>query len=138
MKNYQHLGHDEWCDDQMQDFGHKNKCFGEGRLVHVYMRYAFKVLLTCHIEIRAGRRHADNLHMTLAEVREKMAGRDRDDEARYRKQYPDSMWPMLDFDFVVDTGLYSPPQILDKIIIAHDLWKEKMPGDFQLITGPTL
>lgn len=119
-------GWDKRCDDQIVLESQTGNLIVEGRLVHVFAKQSFHVLLTCPFDVRAERRYKDLKYKgySLSEVREMVSGRDNNDRERYLKLYPGCDWPEEDFDLVVSTETNSPEVVVEKIISGHQSWSK--------------
>lgn len=123
-------GHDEWCDAQIYSIAaHRNYIIGEGRLVHVFMPYAFHVLLTCELYIRSSRRWKDqrkrNPKVKFEKTLQDIVMRDVNDAERYEGLYPGCMWLPEHFDIVISTEFNNPHEVADMILNAHHKWLSK-------------
>lgn len=111
------------CDQMLSQFAEQNWSIIEGRLPHIMAPHSFRVLLNCDATIRAERRRAQKYpEMSVEEVLQLIEKRDNDDNARYEKLYPGCLWPDSDYDLVIDTGKFSPDQVVEKIIDEHTKW----------------
>lgn len=117
-------GWDAECDRAVAVFGRQNFTVIEGRLPHVFVPRAFHVKLVCDPEIRAARRAKDRAGQSVESVIAEIIARDRNDNERYEKIYPGCLWPLEDFDLVVDTGASFPKEVVTKIAAAHSEWRE--------------
>lgn len=121
-------GHDRWCDDEIARMAKLNWLIGEGRLTHIFMPRAFHVLLTCPVQERARRRHAQ-LRAQLGrkcpryeKVVVDILRRDDDDAARYEEMYPGCMWKPEDFDAVIDTKAHDEAEVENIVHHIHRQW----------------
>jgi len=117
-------GHDKWCDSVIVRLAQHNWVLAEGRLVHVFMPRAFRVLLLCEAKARATRRASDHgvkYGIALAKIQE----RDSNDSARYSMLYPGSLWPVEAFDIVVRTDTHSVQDCVRRIRTEHEAWRTK-------------
>lgn len=119
-------GFDRQCDDEVKIIGFTNGYVIEGRLPHVFVNHGFHVLLTCPINVRALRRQKDLPNLSLEQVVEMIRQRDKDDNTRYTKLYPDCLWPKEDYDLHLSTDRFSPEEIIDKILKNQALWVKEM------------
>ena len=117
-------GHDMWCDKTIATFGLHDMVVCESRLSHVFMPYAFKILLVCPLHIRARRRAGKK--RDLGKTMLDMFIRDVNDTSRYADLYPGCLWPESDFDIVLDTSVWKPRQILKRIMLHHREWVEML------------
>ena len=116
------MGYDMKCDETISVFAQHNWVICEGRLPHAFMPLAFKVLLTCELDVRAERRVGDMNNTTLESVKRSILGRDTDDGERYKIMYPGSMWPDKDFDLVVDNTRSTKEQTVERVVDGHRQW----------------
>jgi len=122
MNDHTDEKYDERCDQMIKHFGEHDYVIFEGRLVHYFAPNAFHVRLICDPHIRAERRAQDH-GATVQEIYEKITERDRRNTERYLKVYgPDAVWPDEKFDLVLDTGILSPDDIAEKILLGHAEW----------------
>lgn len=117
-------GHDAWLDLTIARLAHHNWMVCEGRLPHIFMPKAFKVLLKCDLSVRAERRARD-LKISTKEALEKVSARDADDHARYEALYPGCHWVESDFDLCLDSTKVSKIELLEVTLDSHLRWCEK-------------
>ena len=127
MRFHPEEGHDEAVDSEFcRRALVQNLLVGEGRLVHVFMPYAFHVLLICHPFVRAQRRwkawRKKDPKLKQETVLGAILDRDRDDESRYEENYPGCIWDKSDYDLVVSTEYQSQEQVARKIVEGHQIW----------------
>ena len=115
-------GHDEWCDDQQRKLGKRNRVVIEGRLSHIFLPHAFRVLLVCPLHVRAQRRHEDTKGSTFEGELIKMLKRDVRDSERYDTLYPGWFWQHKDFDLVVNTAFNSDRETEKRVLEGHEKW----------------
>lgn len=114
--------HDEWCDSQQLKLGKKNRVVIEGRLSHIFLPHAFRVLLVCPLQVRAQRRHEDRRGSTYEDELTKMLKRDIHDAERYNMLYPGWFWPHKDFDLVINTSVNSHEETEYRVLEGHEKW----------------
>lgn len=115
-----------------QDFG-----IFEGRLVHVLCPGAFKVLLTCDLDVRAQRKGLQ-LHKASTSIKVQLEERDRVDTEIYISLYgPGCIWGPSQFDLVIDTAVLDEKQTFDAVVQAHDTWRKRLEEDGLLVEGLT-
>ncbi len=125
--------YDKWCDEQIRKMADKhNYLVGDGRLVNIFMRPAFRIFLDCPEEVCAGRRHKQlkekaeaagiPFYRTVGDVLDEIYERNRIDWGRYSVHYPGCKWSLPDYDLVVDTEKTKPVDAAQGIIYAHDMW----------------
>lgn len=117
-------GHDSWLDLTIARLAHHNWVVCEGRLPHVFMPKAFKILLKCDLNLRAERRARD-LKISTEKALEKISARDADDHARYEALYPGCHWADSDFDLCLDSTKMGTYALTQEIEYAHERWQEK-------------
>jgi cytidylate kinase len=129
MREHPEAGFDQKMDDLVKVLAQQNFFIFEGRLAHINLPMAFKVLITCPRSIRAKRRQADPAysHLSLPDVIDKIQQRDEDDNSRYEKLYPGCIWKEDRFDFVIDSSQYGQQELVNEILKAHEDWKEAHP-----------
>ncbi len=128
-------GMDERCDSYIRECGRKNNTIGEGRLTHVFMPFAFKVLLLCPPHVRAARRMRDT-HKPFEVVLMDIVMRDVHDALRYEELYPGCLWPAERFDLVIHTNVVNVDTATRRIYHEHAQWLNKMSS--HLIKEATL
>ena len=115
---------DPMCDQRTREEGKKNNLILEARLAHIFMPYAFKVLLRCPIQKRADRRAHDN-NKPFEKVLPIMLDRDIADAMRFDEFYPGWNWGPEDYDYWIDTGVNSKEETLRNVLRAHQMWLQK-------------
>lgn len=124
-KQYPAAGYDKRVDEEIKSLAEKrNYLVGEGRMVHIFMKDAFKVLLTCPINVRAERRQKDFPELNVQEMRKRIEDRDRHDNCRYAIQYPFCHWFPEDFDLHLDTSQHSAEEGASRILASFNTWIE--------------
>ena len=118
--------HDRWVDETIQNHAQADWMICESRRAHFSMPHAFKVLLECHIVMRAMRRHRDQKHLSLLQVRREIEERDRNDIRRYASLYPGCLWESKRFDLIIDTAEGEPPQLAEILLSQHERWIARM------------
>lgn len=125
-KEHPEEGHDQWCDDTVTIFASHNYVIAEGRLPHIFMPHAFKVLLACPVKVCAERRHKDevkqNPELSLQSVERDIRVRDDHDDANFQTLYPGCLWQRPSFDYVIDTEHTPPEKVVEKLCHAHARW----------------
>lgn len=118
--------HDHWCDSQIVEAGKRDGVIAEGRLVHVFMPYAFHVLVVCDMDVCAARRLAQvrkqDRNASIDRVKEDLVERDRRDAERYQRLYPGFNWNRNCFDVVIDSCGVSTVQEADIVMARHREW----------------
>ena len=120
-------GWDRKLDDMLAGFGRQNFTVIESRLAHSFVPHRVHLLLSCDPAIRTHRRMRDtgeDFETTLARI----LRRDDDDDGRYAKLYPGCLWPVADFDVVLDTAKYAVDDVCLQICEAHSTWKSGRQG----------
>ena len=118
--------YDRRVDEMQEQFGLQNFTVTESRLAHYFMPFAYHVLLTCPLDVRAERRAKEEGHLVKM-VSDEIAQRDHDDEKCYRLLYGDDcLWSSDKFDLVIDTHTNTPPSVVANILEGHAVWREKM------------
>lgn len=130
-------GHDKWCDGELEKLAHHNWLISEGRLPHVWMPYACRVLLLCDPMIRAQRRQKDNPHLSIDEVYDRIVKRDTDDNERYKLLYPGCLWPEGCFDIRINTGQCSPEDSVRYLFEEHQKFLRRF-GSSNIIKDGTI
>lgn len=119
-KEHPEAGHDRWCDGELQKRAERNFLICEGRIPHIWMRYACKVLLVCDLDIRAERRRLQKYpDLSVAEVRDLITKRDDDDRLRYDVMYPGWNWCQGQYDVVINTGQCSKENSVRFLLEEH-------------------
>ncbi len=119
-------GHDKWLDDQIVEYGKKNRVAIEGRVVHCFVPDAFHVLFRCPLDVRAqwvANKSGRDPALEASEIEE----RDIRDTSRFKRSYPGSIWPPEAFHLVIDTNKHRPDDIARMIFKAHTDWVAKIP-----------
>ncbi|MCC6638924.1 AAA family ATPase [Candidatus Falkowbacteria bacterium] len=98
----------------------------EGRVMHHFFPTAFKIYVTCDIEVAAqrilkdvqeGRRDEEGT-ATLQEVMTSITTREHSDALRYQKYYNLNIHDTSVYDFVLNTTHLSPQEALDATLTA--------------------
>lgn len=132
-REHPELGFDLECDAYLHQASYlfPDNLIQESRFSHCAVPNAYHVLLTCPLEIRAGRRHADLVErhpdLKVEEVMEKLRQRDDDDEARLRKLYPQYLWPEFMFDLVIPTDKVGKREMALKVVTGFWQWHAAKP-----------
>jgi len=125
---HEHPEIDYEIDHKQREFAQKNYRVIESRLAHVFCPHGFHVLLTCPAKKRA-ERLTKKLNLPFNECLRKTIERDVNDEKRYAKIYPGSIWPQTDFDHVISTE-ENPPEIVAQIILGGLFaWRSLLPQE---------
>lgn len=112
---------DEWCDQQIAQFKDEDKIIMEGRLGHLFLPRAFKVLLYCDL-FTCAKRRANDEGKPVGMVLKEIDLRDSDDEKRYSRLYPGWKWSPSEYDLAIDTSCTPPDQVVEQIISTQKKW----------------
>ncbi len=121
-------GWDRKCDEALAREGEIDYVVIEARLGHVFAPRGFHVLLKCPLEVRAqwmrkNEKRKEYFGKPLDQIQAMMQQRDVDDQTRYQRIYPGSLWPEEDFDLVIETNKQSLYDEVRLIRIRHSFWR---------------
>ncbi len=138
----QNREHPEWGIDNEMDqmlniFATQDFVICEGRLPHILMPGAFKVLLVCPRE-ECARRIAIRDGISEEESMRRVTKRDlKDDSPRYKRLYGDKcLWEdCVGFDLVIDTQEKDQAATVQAFLSGHSAWVKEKGAAGQLVEG---
>ena len=122
---------DEVCDQGTRDFSVKDFRVCEGRLAHLFMPHAFKILIMCNPRIRAERR-AKKYRTAQMVAMSWISDRDDNDRKRYEAKYPGYSWNLDDYDLVIVNEQIAQNELSHVALKGHAEWQKRMSDNFLL------
>jgi len=119
---------DEVCDEQIRKFSTDDYRVCEGRLAHLFMLHAFKILIRCNPRIRAERR-AKKYGVPYLQAMSWISDRDDNDRRRYEILYPGYDWNLDDFDLVITNEGIAEKELADIALNGHRAWLKRIASN---------
>jgi len=119
---------EDLSEEELKKLANCNWVVAEGRFPHIWLPFAFRVLLICDLSIRARRKQPEFSDLSLEEVREELFLRDRREEENANLVYPGCIWDNQDFDSRINTGQCTAEMAAGYVLDEHRRHLAKIPS----------